>query len=44
MRQGDVFGFMVEHHAKQGQYRPALALLQVMVSPEHRGVYIRAAN
>ena len=33
VRQGDVFGFMVEHHAKQGQYRPALALLQVMVSP-----------
>ena len=30
--QGDVFGFMVEHHAKQGQYRPALALLQVKLS------------
>ena len=30
--QGDVFGFMVEHHAKQGQYRPALALLQVTLS------------
>ena len=33
VRQGDVFGFMVEHHAKQGQYRPALALLQVTLSP-----------
>ena len=32
LRQGDVFGFMVEHHAKQGQYRPALALLQVKLS------------
>ena len=32
VRQGDVFGFMVEHHAKQGQYRPALALLQVTLA------------
>ena len=32
VRKGDVYGFMIEHHAKNNQYKPAHALLEDMRS------------
>ena len=30
VRRGDVYGFMIEHYAKNSQFKPALALLEDM--------------